>query len=250
MAGFERVLAEDVSATPDLPDSSERGLRARWFSGNRGQTVRRLVYSVAVVVLYGAAGAARADLASTLPWSASESGKEIHHNASLDFAFPEAIGENPAEGDYADDEAIAELIQRDCAVDETLAYAAVNGKPLDLPHAEEWVLREVQPLPSSTSLFFSALLSVGAWQVVRSTRYLALPALPDWYHTGGPIQVSDATPFEFDYYSTALCLFDDYGKRLAERIIRRVPWRDARLRLTAQHLLVLADPRGPPEQSS
>ncbi|MBU0716880.1 MAG: hypothetical protein KJ749_01420 [Planctomycetes bacterium] len=212
--------------------------------------MKRWAYSLMVVALYGAVGAARADLASTLPSSASGSGKEIPHNIGSDFAFPKAIGENIAEGDFASKEAIAELVQRDYAVDETLAYAAVNGAPLDLPYPDEWVLREVQPLPSSTSLFFSALLSVGAWQVVRSTRYLALPALPDWYHSGGPMQVSDATPFEFEYYSTVLCLFDDPGKRLAERLIRRVPWHDARLRLTAQHLLVLADPRGPPEQSS
>jgi len=45
---------------------------------------------------------------------------------------------------------------------------------------------ELPGAPGSAQLFLSALVSVGAWQVVRLARGWQLAWIPDWYHDGGP----------------------------------------------------------------
>lgn len=103
------------------------------------------------------------------------------------------------------------------------------------------------PAPGSAALFLSAMVSLGAWQLVRSSRDLHLGAMPDWYHTGAPAQIGHATVFDFEFSSAAPCLFDDpapspvFSHRVAH---------ESRLRLSAQPVLSEADPRGPPGQTS
>jgi hypothetical protein len=57
---------------------------------------------------------------------------------------------------------------------------------------------ELPPLPGSASLFLSALVSMGAWHLVRSVRNVRLESLPEWYHAGGPSQIGHAVPFNLD----------------------------------------------------
>jgi hypothetical protein len=92
-------------------------------------------------------------------------------------------------------------------------------------------------------LFLSALVSLGAWQLVRSSRDLHLGAMPEWYHTGAPVQIGHTTVFDLEYSSVVLCLFD--APVPAPTFSHRAA-RESRLRLSDQPCLCLTDPRGPP----
>ncbi|MBK8267389.1 MAG: hypothetical protein IPK83_03425 [Planctomycetes bacterium] len=63
--------------------------------------------------------------------------------------------------------------------------------------------------PSSLKLLLSALLSVSAWQVTKSAKYMHC-AVPDWYHSGGPVQVGHVTPFDLVFNSPALVPLDSF----------------------------------------
>ena len=109
-------------------------------------------------------------------------------------------------------------------------------------------VRELPPLPGSAQLFLSAMLSMGAWQAFRSTRNWHWAALPDWYHSGGPIQIGHAVPFDLNFNAPPLCAFDSAGEQGGgDR--ESPPWRahrDDRPRCRAQATLLQAAPRGPP----
>lgn len=81
--------------------------------------------------------------------------------------------------------------------------ASASGDARPLP--DDRIVVELPPLPGSADLFLSAVLTVGAWQVVRSVRHLNLAGLPDWYHTGGPDQIGHAVAFDFDLATPAAC---------------------------------------------
>jgi len=106
---------------------------------------------------------------------------------------------------------------------------------------------ELPPAPGSAALFLSAMVSLGAWQLVRSSRDLHLGAMPEWYHPGGPAQIGHTTVFDLEFSAVALCVFDAptpapvFSNRLA---------RESRPRCFDQHVLSQADPRGPPAQAS
>ncbi len=102
---------------------------------------------------------------------------------------------------------------------------------------------ELPAAPGSMSLFLSAMVSIGAWQLVRSTKDLHFGALPDWYHTGGPVQVGHVTVFDLDFNSSPLC---DFTEPVGERPSFYHLQRDLSVRWRPQHRLSLADPRGPP----
>lgn len=102
---------------------------------------------------------------------------------------------------------------------------------------------ELPPAPSSLSLFMSAMITLGSWQLVRSAKDLSLGHLPEWYHSGGPVQVGHATPFDLDYNSLVLVTFDEPIVLTTLCLDAR---RELRSRCTDQHFLILADPRGPP----
>ena len=123
--------------------------------------------------------------------------------------------------------------------EQTLSTEALGFHSL----AVEYNVIQLPPAPSSTALFFSAMASIGAWQLVRSGRNLHLGAMPEWYHSGGPVQVGHITAFDLDFMNLPLCLFEE---PVGERPFCYSAGRDIGLRLESQHFLTIADPRGPP----
>jgi hypothetical protein len=113
--------------------------------------------------------------------------------------------------------------------------------PTDAPSA----IRALPALPSSVSLFLSAMLSVGAWQLIRSARQFDLAVLPDWYHAGGPEQVAGAVPYDLDLNLSALpvCFFAAIGHVEQPSVYRHV---DVEITLPDPLWMTETDPRGPP----
>ena len=110
------------------------------------------------------------------------------------------------------------------------------------------VVREIGAPPSSAVLFLSAFLSLGLWQVARSSRDLNLAHLPDWYHTGGPVQVGHATPFDLDFSSLLPCPFEDVNDGHQEAAIPAYCTCSESLVPQCLHASVLG-PRAPPVQT-
>ena len=108
------------------------------------------------------------------------------------------------------------------------------------------VLREMRPLPSSAALFFTAMLSLGGLHVFRHPPSLHLSALPNWYHTGGAVQVGHVTPFDLDFQSLTLCVFDLATSGVEDSGIVCKAAADQVNRLLPQVVLSPAAPRGPP----
>ena len=100
------------------------------------------------------------------------------------------------------------------------------------------------PSPGSASLFLSAALSIGAWQLVRSARQIHVGPLPEWYHPGGPAQVGHAFPIDLQFAPVAVCCFEQPISDPRPIIYR--PQRELRARPDSQSFLIIADPRGPP----
>ena len=120
--------------------------------------------------------------------------------------------------------------------------------PAPLTHAPATtgpVVRELPSLRGSLGLYLSAMLSLGGWHLVRSCRHLHLSNVPDWYHTGGPVQVGHATPFDLDFNSLSLCLFDRPVTLDGRRLVGLRAWRDVPASPQLVFLKV-AFPRGPP----
>lgn len=88
--------------------------------------------------------------------------------------------------------------------------AAEPGSPLApaLGAAPAGEVRELPPLPGSARMFLSAMLSLGAFHAFRSARHWHWAALPDWYHTGGPLQIGHTVAFDLDFHSLPPCLFE------------------------------------------
>jgi hypothetical protein len=61
--------------------------------------------------------------------------------------------------------------------------------------------------PSSLGLFLSGLLTIGAWHIGRSAAnwHPHLGMMPEWYHTGGPVQIGAAVPFDFHAGLAVVC---------------------------------------------
>ena len=116
------------------------------------------------------------------------------------------------------------------------------------PPAQTTGVGELPPSPDSATLCVSALAGFGLWQLGRSARKLHWGALPDWYHTAGPVQVGHATPLDLEFSLAALpaCVFD------APAVVSKPPCCSERLRdepykrLLSQTILLTAEPRGPP----
>ena len=108
---------------------------------------------------------------------------------------------------------------------------------------------ELPPGPSSATLFLSALAGFGAWHLGRSARKFHLIShLPEWYHTGGPVQVGHATPLDLEFSLSAmpLCQFDTpivVGVR--QTAVWWLRYEPSEI-LHPQFILTLSDPRGPP----
>lgn len=104
-------------------------------------------------------------------------------------------------------------------------------------------IQELPPSPSSLHLVFTAFGVFGAWQLTHSARKLQFGNLPEWYHTGGPVQVGHATPFDLEMVAPPVCLF---AQPLAPpRPFLNLMWEVAsacRLQFTP----LATAPRGPP----
>lgn len=120
------------------------------------------------------------------------------------------------------------------------SLSAVDGPQWVTP--PELVL-ELPPAPGSAALFLSAMVSLGAWQLVRSGRDMHLGSMPEWYHTGAPAQVGHTTVFDLDYSGVVLCVFDAPTPAPVDSSWRA---RESRPQWLDEHILSQADPRGPP----
>ena len=103
--------------------------------------------------------------------------------------------------------------------------------------------RQLPPAPGSAALFLSALVSVGAWQLVRSARQISFSVVPEWYHTGGPAQVGHAVALDLDFGAMPLCRFAPPAPKPPDFSHTR---REFRVRFEAQHTVTVKPPRGPP----
>ncbi len=108
--------------------------------------------------------------------------------------------------------------------------------------------QELPPAPSSLKLALGALASLGAYWLGRHTRP-HVAALPDWYHSGGPVQVRHATPLSLDFRLSALPI-SPFAVPTASAPARpplRWLWLQPSIRVHLQEsLLLLVNPRGPP----
>ena len=103
---------------------------------------------------------------------------------------------------------------------------------------------DLPPLPSSASLFLSAMLSLGAFHLARSARQVHLGALPQWYHDQCPAQIGHAVAFDMEFAPLAVCAFaGPDGER--PRVTYRIP-REQRSRFSSQSFILIEPPRGPP----
>ena len=115
------------------------------------------------------------------------------------------------------------------------ARGAVEGQAFVLP-----------PAPASGSLVLIGLITLGAWQAGGSARHWHLAALPEWYHSHAA-QVCHTVPFELGRPVLLPCWFAVPSQgppagRYQPLLTRDIP------RLESQAILLLAAPRGPPQQ--
>jgi len=106
-------------------------------------------------------------------------------------------------------------------------------------------IETLPPLPGSARLFFSALLGVGAWQLLRNAGQIHLNDIPSWYHSGGPVQVAHSVPYDFDQ-SPVPCWLPPLPAR--EQNTREYGWQDRNRSCRSQWLPLAIVPRGPPSQ--
>ena len=115
--------------------------------------------------------------------------------------------------------------------------------PADTQSPTAKTVRQLPAGPGGATLFLLGVGCIGAVKLGRSTRSLHLQFLPDWYHTGGPIQVGHAAAFEFDYYTPVFYTLDE---PTGEQQFRHHPRRDLPSRCEDQFLFTVEAPRGPP----
>jgi len=108
---------------------------------------------------------------------------------------------------------------------------------------------EVPALPGSASLFLSAMLSLGAWQLVRSVRQFDFGVFPEWYHSGGPLQVGHAVAFDLEFHALPLCFITPEAEQGGAPILRYRVGRDERAPSDLQSYLRASAPRAPPTTS-
>ncbi len=109
------------------------------------------------------------------------------------------------------------------------------------PHSK--MIAELPPGPSSTTLFFLALGSCGAFRVGRSAKKLHLGSAPEWFGVGGPQQIGHTSIVELDASALPVCHSDEPA---GEHTIRHFIPQEPRLNIQAQYLLTTDPSRGPP----
>jgi len=128
------------------------------------------------------------------------------------------------------------------SLDMTLPSDLSDGSADSKPQRSD--VRVLTGGPGSVALFLSALSGLGVWQLGRSARKFNLASVPDWYHTGGPIQVGHVTAINPDFTAPVMISICDL---LAEQSIRLLLRRAAPLCFKSQcSTPALATPRAPP----
>ena len=107
-------------------------------------------------------------------------------------------------------------------------------------------VRQLPGSPGGATLFLMGVGCLGAVKLGRSARGLHLQSLPDWYHTGGPLQVGGAAAFDFDYDTPVFCTLDE---PVGVQQLRYHPRRNLPSRPDRQFFLAVEAPRGPPQLS-
>ncbi len=193
------------------------------------------VIAVAAFVVSG--GSARADIAPGLPTD-SIATTYSHTSLSSDAV---ATSTGDAAGFGSSDGSLFSL-SLDDGVNGSLDSPGAVGETASASFAPAEI-REVPPLAGSASLFLSAMLSVGAWNLLRVSRHANWAHMPDWYHTDCPSQIGHAVPFDFEFHSLPLCCFEQPASQ--RPFLYRVQ-REEVPRCDAQCFLTITAPRGPP----
>ena len=195
--------------------------------------VRTGINLLVIGIALSGATAARADMSRPTTWAILSEAGSISLSSATDSAALRHCG---FERGHLDD----------------LSAAAFAGEPLLPPTSDRaapeetssrLTLRELPPAPGSAALFLSALVSVGAWQLVRSARQINFSAVPEWYHTCAPAQVGHAVAVDLDFGAMPLCSFASPPVKPPDYYNT---WRECRVRFAAQHTLTVQPPRGPP----
>ena len=102
---------------------------------------------------------------------------------------------------------------------------------------------EIPQLPGSAELFLSALVSMGAWHLVRQSRNARIETMPEWYQTGRPIQVRHIVALDVTSFAQPLP-----PMYLACQTTREmsVPMGAGRLRMAVEWSGTVVGPRAPP----
>lgn len=110
--------------------------------------------------------------------------------------------------------------------------------------ANDAVVQEIPPAPSSLALGLTALAGFGAYHASRSIRKLCnLTNLPDWYHAEGKQQIGHAKALDIESWDQPACAFEAPAARL--RLFASLQ-SEAVTHLLAQSIPLSAAPRGPP----
>lgn len=112
------------------------------------------------------------------------------------------------------------------------------------PADEHPAALRIPPLPNSTTLAISGLLSAAAVHVLRNAKRISVTPIPEWYHTDGPIQVGHSHVYDLNTTGLPLCPFasptDGAGKWLC---FISAPVQPV---CGPQRVLSVDAPRGPP----
>lgn len=202
--------------------------RRRNVSQGGTKFVRNWLPSICAVLLVAlAASAARADLVCAVPAEPAEvlPVAAAVEQASCSEQLPAGtVGHGPLSLPAQFDEPLART-----------DLAASSDGPQDVCL--------LPPGPDSTTLFLSALASLGVWHLGRSAKKINLAHLPDWYHTGGPIQIGHTFVLDLEFNALPPCSLDQpQGVRpLHYRLGGEPP-----PRFDPQCMLTSVSPCGPP----
>lgn len=199
--------------------------------------------SVVLVIVLGSVGAVRADPVAAVPQPTMSPIEPFSAHPPL-RSCPSAVQHCPPSSLSDSGDLRVDICSPDVFGDSLFSTDRWGGLGSDGPRqATELVVQELPASPGSASLFLSAALSIGAWQLVRSARQIHVGPLPEWYHPGGPGQVGHAVAIDLQFAPLALCSFDEpAGERPYLYRVRR----DQDARRDAQYVLIIAAPRGPP----
>ena len=115
--------------------------------------------------------------------------------------------------------------------------------PADTQTPPSRTVHQLPAGPGGATLFLMGVGCIGAVKLGKSARGLHLQSLPDWYHTGGPLQIGGPAAFDFDYDTPVFRSLDEPS---GVQQFTHHPRRDIPPRPDRQFFLAVEAPRGPP----